>query len=94
MKLIGADKILRLLGDRPVLRRRKKLRRDRRVEHVEQHLCETLIPAGVREIADEMAHQRLRDRRIHSVHRHMIAVVRRPAERELREIARADDEAI
>ena len=40
-----------------------------------------------------MPHESLRDAGVHGIHRHVVAVVGRPAECELREVARADDYA-
>ena len=47
----------------------------------------------LRHVADQELHQRLGDRAIRIVHAHVIGVVGRPAQRQLREVAGADDEA-
>ena len=52
MQLIGADQILGLLGDRPVRRRRQKLRGNRGVQHVHQDACFHLVAAVIRDIVD------------------------------------------
>ena len=41
-----------------------------------------------------MAHKRLRHRGVDRIHRHMVAVVRRPPERKLRKIAGSDHHAV
>ena len=47
---------------------------------------------GLGRPGDQVAHQRLRHARVDVVHRHVVAVVGAPAQRQLREVARADDE--
>ncbi len=92
MKLVRSHEIFRLLRDLSVLRR-QKLRRYRRVQHIRQYRAKLLIPAGIRVVAHQVAHQRLRNGGIDRIHGHVIAVVRRPAECKLREIAGSDDHA-
>ena len=79
MKLVRSHEIFRLLRDLSVLRR-QKLRRYRRVQHIRQYRAKLLIPAGIRVVAHQVAHQRLRNGGIDRIHGHVIAVVRRPAE--------------
>ena len=93
MQLIGPDKGFRLLRDLAGLRRGEKLRADRRVENVEQHAAQGGTLGRVRLIAHDVAHERLRNARVHAVHAHMVTVVRCPAERQLAQVARADDKA-
>ena len=59
-------------------------------KHREEPLL-TLHRHGIRVIPDKMADQCLWHRRIHRIHGHMISVVSRPAECQLRQIACADD---
>ena len=92
MKLVRSHKIFRLLRDLSVLRR-QKLRRYRRVQHIRQYRAKLLIPAGIRVVAHQVAHQRLRNGGIDRIHGHMVAVICRPAECKLREIAGSDDHA-
>ena len=92
MQLVWADKVLRLLRDLAVLVRGQKLRGDRRVENVQQDRLQGGRAARCL-ILHDVAHERLRHRAVDGVHGHMVAVVGRPAERELRQIAGADHEA-
>ena len=92
VKLVGPHEILGLLGDL-ALRRREQLRRHRRRENIQQRPAQRRIPAGIRVVADQMTHQCLRHRSVHRVHRHMVAVVGRPSQRQLRQIAGADHKA-
>ena len=92
MQLIRADEILCLLRDLPVLVRGQKLRRNRRIKNVQQHLPQRGRAApGL--ILHDVAHQRFGNRAVDRVHGHMVAVIRRPAERKLRKITRADDQS-
>ena len=92
VQLIRSDKIFCPLGDHAVLRR-QKLRADRRVKHIQQHACKRLIAAGVRVIAHQMTHQRLWDGGVDRVHGHMVAVVGRPAKRQLGQVAGPDHQS-
>ena len=91
MQFIRSDEIFCLLGDHTILRR-KKLRADRRVKHIEKHISEFFLSTGVCKVANEMADESLRNGCINAVHRHVIAVIGRPAKGELRHIAGTDDE--
>ena len=55
-------------------------------------LRRTGSPAAVRLVCHELPHQRLGHRSVDAVHRHVVAVVGRPAERQLGEVPRADDQ--
>ena len=94
MQLVGTDEVFRLLRDLSFGVRRQKFRRDRRIEHVIERRRARLISSGVREVPDKVPDQGLRNTGVDTVHRHMVAVVGRPAERELRKVARTDDEAV
>ena len=93
VKLVRSDQVLRLLGDLSVLRR-QELRAYRCVENVIEDVRKCLVTAGIRVVADQMAHQSLRDRGIHSVHGHVITVVGCPAERQLGHISCSDNHAV
>ena len=96
MELVGAHEVLGLLGDLAVARSGQELRRDRRVEHVIEHGGERVIALQaslVRDVSNEVAHERLGHAGVHAVHAHVIGVVGGPAEGELREVARANHEA-
>ena len=92
MQLIRPHQIFRLLCDLPVLRR-QKLRTHRRIEHIIKHRLKFLIPAGIRIIMHQMAHQRLGNRTIDPVHGHMIPVISRPPKGKLRHIPCPDHKA-
>ena len=89
LQLVRADRAFGLLlaGN--------QLRADVGLEHAAQrplHVLAELLRLG--DPRDQVLDQRLRHARVHVVVRHVVAdAVGRPAERELGEIARADDEA-
>ena len=89
MQFIRAYQILRLLADFAV-HRRKKLRADRSVKHIQKNLPQFLLPAGIRIIFYKMTHQRLRHACIHTVHGHVIPVIGCPAQCQLGHVARSD----
>ena len=91
MQLIRADQILGLLADLAVLGR-QQLGRNRGIEHILQHIGQ-LPERAVGFISNQIPHQRLGNRAVDTVHTHVIAVVGRPAERQLGQIARADNHA-
>ena len=94
MELIRTDEVFGLLADLAVAGRRQQLRAHRRIEDVVQTAGEVRVLRSIGDELHEVAHQRLRDACIDPVHRHMVGVVGRPAERELTEVAGADDDAV
>ena len=93
MQFVRADSVLGLLRQLAVLSQRQELRRDRRGADVAQHRSRLPAELGLGRPLDQIAHQRLRHPRVDVIHRHVIAVVGAPAQRQLRKIARADVEA-
>ena len=89
VQLVAAEESLGLLRLRAA---RDELGRDGRRAHVAQDGGDAR-GGGVRLALDDPAHKRLRDAAVHVVHRHLVAVVGRPPERDLGEVAGADDEA-
>ena len=80
MQLVGADQLFGLLCDTALCIGRQQFGRDGRGGHVAQHLAHTPFGA-VRSIPlDDMAHERLGYRGVDAVHRHLVAVVGRPAQ--------------
>ena len=67
--------------------------RYRGIEHILQHVGQLIRRVRSASIGHKVAHQRFRDRGVHAVHTHVVAVVGRPAERQLGQVARADDHA-
>ena len=92
MQLIGTHEVFRLLRDLAVLGR-QQLRGDGGVEDVQQHPAQLGGGGNVGLILDEVAHQRLGDTGVDAVHTHVVAVVGGPAQRQLGEVAGADNEA-
>ena len=94
MELVGAHQVLRLLGDLP-LDGGQQLRGDGGIQNIIQHGGElgilSLLVVG--DEAHQMPHQRLGDAGVDGVVAHMIAVVGAPAQRQLTEVAGADDQA-
>lgn len=92
MKFVRADDILRHLADRTVLFRRKQFRTDRRIDDVQENrFGGTVHPHGG--MADKKTNQRFRNGTVHAVHGHVVAVVRRPPQRELGKISRSDNQS-
>ena len=90
MQLVRAHQILGLLRNLAIARWWQKLGGHRRIEDIEQHLGNT--PAkDISRITHQMTHKRLGHARVDGVHAHVVAVIGGPAERQLRQIARADD---
>ena len=92
MQLIRSDNLLRLLRNLSLLRR-QKLRAHRSCQHIQQYGGKLLIPADIRIVADQMTHQRLRHRGVDGIHRHMVAVVRSPAKRQLGQVTGANHQS-
>ena len=92
VQLVGADEVFRLLGDLAVLGG-QQLGGDGGVEDVQQHPAQLGGGGDVGLVPDEVAHQRLGDTGVDAVHAHVVAVVGGPAQRQLGEVASADDEA-
>ncbi len=93
VQLVGANQVLRLLGDGAVLLRGQELRGDGRVQHVVEHGRLGIVSAGIGHVAHQVAHQGLGDGGVDAVHAHVVAVVGGPAKCQLGEVSRADDHA-
>ena len=94
VQLVGADQVFRLLADVALLVGGDQLRADGRVDNVEQRRLRALVDLVVGDPFHEIFHQCLGDAAVHAIHRHVVAVVGRPAERQLREVARTDHEPV
>ena len=92
MQLIRAYQVLRFLCNFPLVCR-QQLRADRRFVDILQHLAQRHGFGMLCFILHQIAHQRLGDGGIYAVHRHLIAVVCGPAQRQFRQIARTYDQA-
>ena len=90
MQLVRTYQILGLLRNLAVARGRQKLGGHRRIEDIEQDLGNT--PAkDIGGIAHQVTHECLGHARVDGVHAHVVAVIGSPAERQLRQVARAND---
>ena len=89
MELVGSHYVLGFLCDFAVLCR-QQLGTDGCCENITKHRRELFVAAVVRFIADEVTNERFGNGGVYSVHRHVVAVVGRPAESELGQVARAD----
>ena len=92
VQLVRTDQLLRFLRDVAVFGG-QKLRGYGRCQNVAQDHGERRGLGGVRAEGDKMAHQSFRYAGVNTVHRHMVAVIGRPAESKLGHIARADHES-
>ena len=91
MQLVGADQVLRLLLNIAVGIGWRQLRRDRRIDNIEQRVVLCLERRQLRHVANEILHQRLGHTAVDAIHRHVVAVVGAPAKGQLRQVARAYD---
>ena len=88
MKLVRTYKVFGFLRYFSVMCR-QKLGAYRRIKYILKRFFEQLVICRLAVVADKMLDKRLGYRAVHTVHRHMIAVVGRPAESKLGQIARA-----
>ena len=95
VQLVRAEHRLGGLLDLARGRGRQQLGRDGRLDDREQGFPRRPLGKLVQgRVADQELHQRLGDRAIGVIHAHVVGIVRRPAQRQLREVAGADDEAL
>ena len=90
MQFIRSHEIFRLLLDLTVLVCRYQLGRDGGIHNVKQCVCSHLTS----DISHQMTDERLRNTRIHTVHRHVVAVIGRPSQSEFREVTSTHDNGI
>lgn len=91
MHNVRAQNILGQLDNLSGCRRRQQLRADSGLDNAVEILAHRLVCFVVCIPGDNILDQRLRNARIHAVHRHMVAVIGTPAQRQLGQVARADD---
>ena len=90
MQIIRSDKLLCLLRYFSILGG-QQLRADRSIQYVKQDIPQRLILSVIRFVQNYMSYKRFGNGCVHAVHAHVISVVRRPAQSQLGQIARADD---
>ena len=97
VQIVRADGLFCFLCDHAFAGRRKQFRRDRRITDIQQGIRQRRVSlfalflcVAFHHVADE----RLRDGGVDGIHRHMIAVVCAPAQRQLAEVAGAQDDRI
>ena len=91
MQGVRSDEFLRLLRDLSLAVRGDEFGTDGGIENILEYRREFAL-RPVCHVADQVADEGLRHRAVHPVHGHMVPVIRRPAEGEFGEVARADDE--
>ena len=89
MELVGTHQIFGLLRNITQLVGRGKLGRDRRINHIYQHIVLGSKGGLLGQIAHQILNQRLRHTGIHAIHRHVVAIIGGPSECQLREVASA-----
>ena len=82
MQFVGAYLIFRDLRDVAVLICRQQFRRDGRVHHVHQHLTHLVVKQVLGCIGHKEFNQGLGYAGIQSVHRHLVAGIRAPSQRQ------------
>ena len=92
MQLVGAHQILGDLCNFAVLGG-QQLRRDRGSQNIQQHIVQSGGGGGFGFVLHQIAHQRFGHTGVYAVHAHVVAVVGRPAQRQLRKVARAHHKA-
>ena len=93
MQLIRSHQILRFLSNLS-LHRRQQFRTHRRVQYIQKHLLQSLIPAHIRAIFYQMPHQRFGNAPVHTVHGHMVAIVRRPSKSQFGHVPCTDHQPV
>ena len=93
VQFVGPDQVLGLLGDLSVGIGRQQFGADGRRHDVEQRRARRFVPLRVGHPPHQMAHEGLRHRGVHTVHRHLVAVVGGPAQGQFRQVSRADDQS-
>ena len=92
MQLVGAHQIFGDLCNFAVLGG-QKLRRDRCGQNIQQHIVQSSGGGSFGFVLHQIAYQRFGHAGVYAVHAHVVAVVGRPAQRQLRKIARAHHKA-
>ena len=92
MQLVGAHQILSDLCNFAVLGG-QQLRRDRGSQNIQQHIVQSGGGGSLGFVLHQIAHQRFGHTGIYAVHTHVVAVIGRPAQRQLRKVARAHHKA-
>ena len=80
VQFVRADQVLCLLLDVAVLVCRDQFGADRRVDDIQQGEAGGIVHLVIGNPFDQVFDQCFRDAAVHAVHRHMVAVVGRPAE--------------
>ena len=94
VQFVRADQVLCLLLDVAVLVCRDQFGADRRVDDIQQGEAGGIVHLVIGNPFDQVFDQCFRDAAVHAVHRHMVAVVGRPAECQFGEVAGSDHEAV
>ena len=87
MQLIRTHFVFGLLRDLSFFIRRQQFRRDRRVHDVQKNRPQLFVKQVLRRILHQIAYKRLRDTGIQTVHRHLVAAIRGPAQCQFAQIA-------
>ena len=94
VQLVGSHQVFRLLLYFSVFVGRCQLGRYGGVDDVGQRVFLSAEGGLCRQVADDILYQRLGDACIHAVHRHVVAVIGSPAQRQFRQVAGADNQRI
>ena len=89
VQFVRADQVLCLLLDVAVLVCRDQFGADRRVDDIQQGEAGGIVHLVIGNPFDQVFDQCFRDAAVHAVHRHMVAVVGRPAECQFGALMRA-----
>ena len=81
------------MGNCPVYRR-QKLRADRRIQYIQQHILQFFVPTSIGIILHQMPYQRFRHSGIDPIHGHMIPIIGRPPKGQFGHIPGSDYQRI
>ena len=94
VQFIRPDKIFCLLLNISVFIRRNQFRADGSINNIKQSSPRLLVYSILSYPFNQIPHQCFRDAGVHAIHRHMVAIIRCPAQCQFRQIARTDDQSV
>ncbi len=94
VEFVGTDFVFGDLGNITILVRRQQFGRDWGIDDIQQDTARILAKHILRRIAHHIAHEGLRNTRIDTVHRHLVARIGSPPEGKFAQVARADHDAV
>lgn len=94
MQLVGPYQLLGVLGDSSFFAGWQQLGADRRGDYIEQNLADRIVLTYLGHPSQKHLDQGFGQRGVQTVHRHLVAIVGRPAQCQFAQVARAEDHAV